>query len=54
MAYQSLMTGFVVAGNPDTSPLYICLQPGGVMANFGNTTDNALIYNWIKEGAKNN
>jgi len=54
-SYQSLMTNnLVVATKPDQSVLYTCLQPGGVMASYGNTTKNATIYNWIKEGAKNN
>jgi hypothetical protein len=54
-SYQSLMdNNFVVKSSPETSILYTCLQPGGVMASYGNATDNATIYNWIKEGAKNN
>ena len=54
-SYQSLFdNNLVVKFNPEESELYKVLQPGGVMAGFGNTNDNATIYYWIKEGAKNN
>jgi hypothetical protein len=44
----------VVKTKPAESILYTCLQSGGVMASYGNATNNAIIYNWILEGAKNN
>jgi hypothetical protein len=44
----------VVKSLPDQSILYTCLQSGGSMVNYGNATNNAIIYNWILEGAKNN
>lgn len=54
-SYQSLMTnGFVVAGQPESSILYTCLQPGGVMSTYGSVTKNTTIKYWIQEGAKNN
>lgn len=54
-SYQSLFdNNMVVASNPEGSILYTCLISGGVMANYGTTSNNAIIYNWIKEGAKNN
>lgn len=54
-SYQSLFdNNMVVKFQPESSILYTCLQPGGVMASSGNTTNNNIIYNWIKEGAKNN
>jgi hypothetical protein len=54
-SYQSLFdNNMVVKFNPEGSILYTCLISGGVMANYGNTTTNSTIYNWIKEGAKNN
>jgi hypothetical protein len=54
-SYSSLFDkGMVVASNPEASLLYTCLQPGGSMSQYGNATSNATIYNWIKEGAKNN
>jgi hypothetical protein len=54
-SYQSLMDdNMVVAFKPAQSVLYTCLNLGGSMAPYGNTTDNGTIYNWILEGAKNN
>ncbi len=54
-SYQSLFdNNMVVALSPETSILYTCLLSGGSMVNYGNATDNAIVYNWIKEGAKNN
>jgi len=54
-SYQSLFdNNMVVKSKPSESILYTCLQPGGVMVNYGNATNNAIIYNWINEGAKNN
>jgi hypothetical protein len=55
-SYQSLFdNNMVVAGNPEQSILYTCLlSPSGSMKDYSNATNNALIYNWIKEGAKNN
>lgn len=54
-SYQSLFdNNMVVKSNPEGSILYTCLQSGGVMASYGNAANNAIIYNWIKEGAKNN
>jgi hypothetical protein len=54
-SYQSLFdNNMVVKSSPESSILYTCMQPGGSMASYGNSSDNAIIYNWIKEGAKNN
>jgi hypothetical protein len=54
-SYQSLIdNNMVVPTKPNESILYTCLISGGVMASYGNTTNNATIYNWILEGAKNN
>lgn len=54
-SYQSLFDyNMVVKSNPESSVLYTCLLTGGSMQNYGSTTTNATIYNWIKEGAKNN
>lgn len=54
-SYQSLFdNNMVVKSNPEASILYTCLISGGSMASYGNATDNAIIYNWIKEGAKDN
>jgi hypothetical protein len=54
-SYQSLMdNNMVVKTKPEQSVLYTCLLSGGSMVNYGNATNNAIIYNWILEGAKNN
>jgi hypothetical protein len=54
-AYQSLFdNNMVVKFKPEESIIYTCLKSGEVMANYGNTANNAIIYNWITEGAKNN
>jgi hypothetical protein len=44
----------VVPFKPEESILYTCLQSGGTMSSYGNASDNANVYNWILEGAKNN
>jgi hypothetical protein len=54
-SYQSLFdNNFVVKSKPEESVLYTCLQSGGSMVGYSNPTSNAIIYNWILEGAKNN
>ena len=54
-SYQSLFdNNMVVKSKPEESILYNCLISGGKMANYGTTANNAIIYNWISEGAKNN
>lgn len=54
-SYQSLFDNdMVVPLRPDESILYTCLLSGGVMASYGNPTDNSTIKYWIEEGAKNN
>jgi len=54
-AYQSLMDNhMVVPGKSGESILYTALQPGGVMSTYGNAKNNALIKNWIDQGAENN
>ncbi len=54
-SYQSLMENkMVVPFRPEESILYTCLLSGGVMASYGNPTDNSTIKYWIEEGAKNN
>ena len=46
--------GLVVPKKSAESILYTCLNTGGIMASYGNPTDNATIKYWIDEGAKNN
>lgn len=54
-SYQSLLdNNFVVKFKPEESVLYNSVIPGGKMAGYSNSSHNATIYNWIKEGAKNN
>ena len=54
-SYQSLMdNGMVIPSNSAGSILYQSLNTGGIMASYGNPTDNATIKYWIDEGAKNN
>jgi len=54
-AYQSLVeNNMVVAGKGSESLLYTALQQGGVMAAYGSAKNNALIKNWIDQGAENN
>jgi len=53
-SYNSLMTGgFVVAGSPATSDLYIVCKPGGSMSAYTSAAHLDLIYRWIYAGAKN-
>lgn len=54
-SFQSLMdNSMVVPFKPNESILYTCLLSNGIMASYGNPTDNATIRYWIEEGARNN
>jgi len=58
-SYNSIISGsYVIAGNPNTSELYLVCKPagsGGIdMSMYTSPEELILIYNWIKEGAKNN
>jgi len=54
-AYQSLIdNAMVIPFNGNGSILYQVLLPSGVMAAYGNSTNNAIIKNWIDQGAENN
>ena len=52
-SYSALVPTYVVAGNPETSELYIVCKPGGSMAAHTSAEDLNLIYRWIYAGAKN-
>jgi hypothetical protein len=55
VAYDNLMNGYVVAGSPSTSPLYIKLTDLN-SSHVGRSTgaQQELIFNWISQGALNN
>jgi hypothetical protein len=54
-AYQSIMSNNLVnVSNPESSELFISIMPGGSMASFSTTEENAMVLAWIKQGALNN
>jgi hypothetical protein len=54
-AYSALMNGnFVVAGEPESSILYIKCKPGASMASYTSSNELKLLKRWIVAGAKNN
>jgi hypothetical protein len=55
VAYTNLMNGYVVAGSPSTSPLYIKLTDlNSSHISRSTAPQQELIYNWILQGALNN
>lgn len=56
-SYESLVPDYVIAGNPGGSELYIKLPGNNHPVDVGfelSEEDEALIYYWIEQGAKNN
>ena len=53
-AFAALTSEYVVANEPENSPLYTSCISGGSMATHISTTDADLIYRWIYAGAKDN
>lgn len=54
-SYQILMTeGWVDTVNPNQSPIYLSIAPGGSMSQFTNTAKANLVLSWIQQGAFNN
>ncbi len=55
VAYQNIMNGYVVAGSPSTSPLYLKLSTSGSShEGRSSATEQGKISQWISQGAKNN
>lgn len=53
-AYNALINGgYVVAGNPENSPLYLSCKPGGSMKSYCSSAELKLLQRWILKGAKN-
>jgi hypothetical protein len=54
-AYQSLMDGgYVNSSDPVSSVIYQEVTTGGGMASYAKQGDDAMILQWIEQGAKNN
>jgi hypothetical protein len=55
VAYQNVMNGYVTAGSPSTSSLYLKLtETGGSHEGRSSVTELGKISQWITQGAKNN
>jgi hypothetical protein len=53
--YTNLMNGYIVAGSPSTSPLYIKLTDlNSSHVNRATSPQKDLIFTWISQGALNN
>ncbi len=54
-AYNSLISGgYVNTGTPQQSPIYtVVISSGAMNSHLPNFSDQQVILNWIKQGAKN-
>jgi hypothetical protein len=46
--------GYINTATPAESKLYKKIAPGGSMTSFTSSSEEKLVLEWIKEGAKNN
>jgi len=55
-SYSSLVPSYVIAGDPANSKLYLNLPGNGHPIDVGEVSaeDDALIFYWIEQGAKDN
>lgn len=55
VSYNELVNGnYLVAGDPENSPLYIISRDDQVMKPYSTAAELNLLYRWIYAGAKNN
>jgi len=55
LSYDEVVPGYVNAGEPETSELYLVCKPAGSMTAYATITpaELDLLYRWIYAGAKN-